>query len=675
VGITPNSFGIGAKVRVRGGAVPLQERELTAGGLYLSSSEPLLSFAAGAADSLLIEVRWRDGRRSSIPDARPNRLYEIHQTGAEPPPAPPLVDPAPPMFVDETDRLGHSHTEVGFDETARQLLLPNAFSQLGPGVSWYDLDADGDDDLMVGTGRTGRPAVYRNDAGRLVPAPVDLVAAGDLTTILAVPGPRGGTLLLLGQSSYEETTPAGSVGLPSVLALPLDARGRRSGPVAAAVPGDTASVGPLALADYDRDGDLDLFVGGRIYPGAYPLSPSSRLFRNDGSGRFTLDQESSAPLRHLGMVSAALFADLDGDGDPDLVLAVEWGPLKLLVNEGGRYRLASDSWGLGAAYSRRFGLAAGDFDQDGRLDVVGTSWGRNTRPTADSTRPLYLYFGNFDDDRSLDLLLAQDDPRRGGRTYPLAGFARLARAVPSIAQRVRTFHAYAAATVEDVLGPASPAAIRLGVNSLQHVLWLNRGDRFEPRPLPLVAQLAPAVAPVVADFDGDGHEDLVLSQNFFPTDLGTPRYDAGRSLLLLGDGAGSFTPVAGQASGLLVYGDQRGAAAADYDGDGRVDVAISQNGAATRLFRNRGARPGLGIRLEGPAGNPFAIGAQVRLRYGERWGPVREIQAGSGYWSQSSLTPLLGLSGRPVVVWVRWPDGRVSERGVPPDARRLTLRP
>jgi hypothetical protein len=180
---------------------------------------------------------------------------------------------------------------------------------------------------------------------------------------------------------------------------------------------------------------------------------------------------------------------------------------------------------------------------------------------------------------------------------------------------------------------------------------------------------------VVADFDGDGMEDLVLSQNFFPTDLNSPRYDAGRALLLRGNGKGGFMPVPGQESGLLVYGDQRGAATADYDGDGRADVVITQNGAATRLFRNQGARPGLRVRLQGPPGNPHAIGAQLRLRNGTGWGPRRELQAGIGYWSQSSLTPLLGLGASPTDLEVRWPDGRMTTVAIPASTRELTVSP
>jgi hypothetical protein len=682
-GKAPNTGGIGAKVRIRGGsrAGVVQEREMTAGGLYLSSSEPLLSFAAGTTDSLAIEVSWRDGTRSVISNAKPNRLYEITESGrgngesgrvvdsAPPVPDSRLAIPAP-LFTEAP--LEHRHTEVFYDDFARQLLLPNSFAQLGPGASWLDLDGDGSDELLIGSGRTGTAGVFRQAGGRFVPMNLGLQpAAGDQTTLLQVPDGKGGSVLLIGQSSYEAESPAASVALPSVLAVPLDSRGRRAGPGTTAISGDSASIGPLALADYDHSGKLGLFVGGRIYPGAYPLTPSSRLYRNDGSGRFTLDSAGSSGLSQVGMVSAALWSDLNQDGWPDLVVAVEWGPVKVFWNDHGRLNRATDL-GLDSYFSRWLGLASGDFDGDGRPDLVATSWGRNIRAPADTARPLYLYFGNFGSSATLDILLAQYDPRLQA-VAPLAGFARLSRAVPEVAGRLRSFRAYADATVDQVLGPAAPNALRFGVNTFDHLVWLNRGDHFEPHPLPVEAQLAPAFAPVAGDFNGDGNEDLVLSQNFYPTDLGTPRYDAGRALLLVGDGKGALRPVPGGESGLLVYGDQRGAGAADYDQDGRLDVVITQNGAATRVYRNQGAAPGLQVRLQGPPGNPRGIGATIRLKAGAAWGPAREVQAGSGYWSVSSATQVVAPAGGPATLQVRWPDGRVVEVPVAAGVREATV--
>ena len=674
-GDSPNTRAVGAKVRVLGGAIPLQEREVAVGGLYLSHSDYLASFGTGAAERVTIVVDWRDGRRTVIADARPNRLYEITTRGAADRPDTDSRDTSrvEPLFEDATARLGgHVHTETAFDDWSVQSLLPNALSQLGPGVAWFDLDRDGDEDLLVGTGKGGRLGMFMNENGRLARRPSAFVAAaGDLTTILGfVDGGR--TRVLAGVSTWEARTERERMDQPAAISLAVT----RGGVAAAGEPlvGSTESaVGPLALGDYDGDGDLDLFVGGRAIPQRYPDAASSGLFRND-SGRFILDSAGSAALRRVGLVSAALFADVNGDGRADLALAREWGALLLLLNDGrGGFSAAPESWGLARWTSRWNGLASGDLDGDGRLDLIATSWGRNTATPADSARPLVLVHGPFGGGGATEMLMAREDPRVGGLA-PLNSFAQARLALPDLVTRLRTFGAYADATIDGVLGPNATRAQRLTASTLDHMIFFNRGDRFDAVPLPAEAQLAPAFSAGIADFDGDGSEDVFLSQNFFPTSIGTPRYDAGRGLLLLGDGRGGLRPMPGTRAGIIVYGDQRGAAYADFDRDGRLDLVVAQNGAPTRLFRNRGAAPGLRVRLEGSDANPDAIGAQVRALYGDRSGPVRELHAGSGYWSQNGAVQLFGGREALTGVAVRWPGGLETRVPVPRGVAEIVVR-
>jgi hypothetical protein len=142
---------------------------------------------------------------------------------------------------------------------------------------------------------------------------------------------------------------------------------------------------------------------------------------------------------------------------------------------------------------------------------------------------------------------------------------------------------------------------------------------------------------------------------------------------LRGDGAGKLTPVPGQESGVKVYGEQRGAALADYDQDGRVDLVVTQNGGETKLYHNEGALPGLRVRLQGPAGNPTGVGAIVRLRFGERSGPAREVRAGSGYWSQDSAVLVMGTPEPATQVWVLWPGGRTNATNIPNGAKEISV--
>ena len=671
VGDAPNTKAVGARIRLLRGAVPMQQREVQVGGLYLSHSDFEASFAMGTSDSATLVIDWRDGRRTTIGTVRPNRLYEVTTATATARPLTPTPALRAPLFDDATSQLGgHTHVEVPFDDWERQFLLPNALSLMGPGMAWFDYDRDGYEDLVVGTGRSGRMGVFHNSGGRLVPEPRQgPVAPSDFTTILGMTA-NGASRLLVGLSSWEDRV-GGVASVPAALSVAASRTGiaQTAEPL---LPPLDASTGPMALGDYDGDGDLDLFVGGRVIPARYPVAASSRLFRNVG-GTFVLDSAASAVLRHIGLVSSAIFADVNGDAQPDLVLAREWGSIALFLNAGGRFTPALPTWGLDQYTSRWNGIVAGDLNGDGRLDLVATSWGRNTVMQADSARPLVMLHGPFGSAGEEEMLLARDDPRVHGLA-PLNSYPRVRVVIPELATRVGTFSAYADATVEKILGPLMNRVRRTEVVMLSHMAFMNRGDHFDAVPLPAEAQLAPAFYAGIADFNGDGDEDVFLGQNFYPTAVGIPRYDAGRGLLLLGDGKGGLSPMPGSSSGILIHGDQRGAAYADFNHDGRLDLAVSQNGAPTRLYQNRLAKAGLRVRLHGPAANPDGVGAQMRIVYGARMGPVREIHAGSGYWSQNGAVQVFGLAGTPTALWVRWADGAVRQIPVPLGALEVVVK-
>ena len=684
-GVSPNTLGVGAVVTVRAASLPVQSREMTAGGYYLSGSDAELVFATGRDSAATIEVRWRDGRVSTVAGARPNRLYEIDQSVAAPaqpgsrsasrgpePKAGRSLLSGSPLFENATSLLnGHAHVDSVYDDYRRQLLLPNRFSQLGPGVSWIDVDGDGREDLVVGTGRGGTLAVLRNTGkGFTRAAPNGPPAIWDLTTILPVPDGRGGTMLLAGQSSYEANTASEALSVNSVLGFPLRG-GAPASPIVIAPP-DTVSVGPLAMADVNGDGRLDLFVGARAIPGAWPIPRPSHLYLGTADGRFVLDTANAKALASLGLVSAAVFADLDGDGRPELIVATEFGPIRILHNDGGKFRDVTRAWGLADLSSRWNGLAAGDFDGDGRLDIVATSWGRNIPWQASKERPHELLAGDFGGG-GLGLVFARRDSATG-REMPLESFSRIGVAIPAARIRIATFAEFSRSSVDQLLGNDAKKAIRVGATTFDHMLLMNRGDHFEISPLPAAAQMAPAFAAVVADFDGDGHEDLFLAQNFFPTATGTPAFDAGAGLLLLGDGKGGFRPMGVLESGISVLGDQRGAAAADYDGDGRVDLAVSQNGAFTTLWHNVRAAPGLRVRADGGPANPLGIGTQLRIIAGAAKGPVREIHAGSGYWSMDGAVTVMALPKGATALWVRWPGGKEQTVTVAPGQKEVRIK-
>ncbi len=670
-GLPPNTQAVGAKIKVYNGPVP-QRKEVISGGTYLSGSDPLYVFATGnTKKELSIEVTWRNGKQFEITDVMPNRIYEIYEKNtAEEIPNSKQKIAITPFYKDVSDLINHRHNEDPFDDFQRQSLLPYKLSQLGPGISWFDIDNDGNDDLIIPSGKGGHLAYFHNvgdgNFERINDPLLTSKIQHDQTSVLGWTKENGGTSLLVVHSNYENQQPGES------FAIRYDFKNGNAKSTKK-IPSGLSSSGPAVMADYDGDGDLDLFIGGRTIPGRYPEPASSRMYLNQNE-EFIIDEENTSRLKQIGMVSGAVFSDIDEDGDPDLVLAVEWGPITVYRNTDGLYSNATEELGLAQYRGWWNGVTTGDLNEDGKLDIIATNWGLNTKYHYDGEHPLKIYYNDFDNNGTLDIVEAYFDPLMND-FVPERGMAALSTGVPNIRLRTPSYKKFGEANLKMILGPRIENASILESNKLSHMIFFSEGNRFKGIELPPEAQFAPAFHVSVADFDGDGHEDVFLSQNFFSSQIETARNDAGRSLWLRGDGTGNLVPVAGQESGIIVYGEQRGAAFGDYDKDGRIDIAISQNGAQTKLYHNIGAKPGLRIQLVDSNGNIGGIGATIRIKYTNHYGPAREIHAGSGYWSQDSMIQVLGLQEEVKGIWVRWPGGKITETKILNIVNEITLNP
>lgn len=655
-GNAPNTRGIGASLRLRGGPV-VQSQQMVSGGRYLSSDDAMRSFAAGAASNLLtLEVTWRNGRQTVISNVAPNQRIDVFEADSSAD-APPTAAPAQPLFSDVSAKLGHRHQDTPFNDFQRQPLLPRKLSQLGPGVAWHDIDGDGWEDLIVGAGRGGVMSVFRNEGGRgFAPLTNGVLARKlprDQSGIVGV-----GSTLFAGASNYEDgQTNGGCIRIYDI----------QRGAAGDSILGVEFSSGPLAMADIDGDGDLDLFVGGRCVAGRYPEPATSYLLRNDG-GRMSIIHR----FERLGMVSGAVFTDLDGDGSKELVVACDWGPVRVFGDLATRPRERTESLGLTTLTGNWNGIAVGDFDEDGRLDLVVSNWGRNHPHAEQGGKGNRLFYGDLTEEGTVHCIEAYYDLLQS-KVVPYRNLMTLSRALPFVRERMQGFRQYGESSVAEILGDRFALLKELSVATLDSTLLLNRGDHFVASSLPWEAQLSPAFGLSVSDLDGDGHEDIFLSQNFFGTIPETPIQASGLGLWLRGDGKGHFTAVSPSDSGIRIFGEQRGCAVADYDADGRVDLVVTQNSGLTKLYHNDRARPGLRVRLIGDAGNTAAIGAVLQLSNDLHKGYSREIHAGAGYWSLDGAVQVMTLSDAPNRITVRWPGGRSTVTPIKAGATELTL--
>ena len=679
VGVDSNRYGLGAVVTAVSENLRQTKCMATSRG-YMSSDEPLLHFGLGEDRELSeLHIEWPSGRTQVLKDLPADYLYvvaEPSEAGAETM----SNDPRPTMFEEVSEQVGidFQHSEKAFDDFALQPLLPNKLSQLGPGMAWGDVDRDGDDDLFVG-GAAGQPgALYMNEdeGSRFVrrEGPWDADLECEDMGILWLDADSDGDLDLFVVSGGVEA------GKDSKLLQDRLYRNDGTGDfrkATGALPKLRISGGTAAAADFDRDGDLDIFVGGRVVPGEYPTAPTSVLLRNN-QGTFSDATETLAPeLRQLGMITSAVWSDADADGYVDLLTTVEWGPVCLFHNDSGA-GLSNRTADAGLApYTGWWnGIAAGDLNHDGDIDYVVSNTGSNTKYHASAEKPAHLYYGVFDETQGPRIVEACYE---GDHHYPVRGRSCSSAAMPVIAERFPTFRTFASAEISGIYLPAAlSSAQRFEAAELRSMALISRGDgTFEPKYLPAMAQISPGFGVIVCDVDADGAQDVYLAQNFHSPQPETGHMDGGLSVLLKNTGSAELEAVEPTESGLIVPGDAMAVGLTDLNHDGRPDFLVANNNGKPLVFRHRGDdnNRGFAVRLEGLPGNPDAIGARIAVKQGDESMQATEIYAGSGYLSQSSALAFFARSNSSTEtsVEVTWPNGVNTDHSVPPNSNYSVL--
>jgi hypothetical protein len=686
-GTQSNRFGVGATVRIETKS-GVQVRQLVLARGYLSSSEPVLHFGLGNdARITTLTVRWPGGKEQTFMDLAADRKLTITEpSGAMLHPAAAVAEAGSTANTAEFSEVGAAANfslpsrEPVIDDLHAQALLPMRLNRRGPAIAVSDVTGDGVDDVIVGGTTLDPLRILRGDDTAALKAAVASGLAGpgslDDGPVVLFDADGDGAIDLLATKSGANR-PAGSTDYQPRLFL-NDGRGAFQPASPDALPTLPVSVGALAAADFNRDGRLDVFIGGRVQPGRYPLPPRSALWVNHG-GKFEDATDRLAPgMSSIGLVSSALWTDVDNDGWPDLLIALEWGGVRYWHNNQGRgFDDQSGQAGFTAAGTGWWtSLAAADFNGDGRLDYVAGNIGLNTPYRATPEHPALLYYGNFNAGGLPQLVEACYE---GDKIYPWRSRNELAAKIPAVLKRFPKTDLYAKATVDEILGADKLAAAKkFAATELRSGVFLSQPDgsyRFEA--LPEMAQIAPLQGIVAGDFDGDGHADIYAVQNSFAPIPSVGHFDGGLSQLLRGDGRGHFTLAPPAESRLVVPGDAKALAVIDLDHDGWPDFLVSRNNNTTLAFRNNGApgRHALRVNLRGPNGNPAAIGARVTLGLSDGAVQTTEVRAGSGYFSQSSPACFFGWpdGNPPGKITVRWPDGKTTERAVPANATSLLL--
>ena len=655
-----NRHGIGARVSLTAGTLT-QQRQLVPTSGYLSANEPVLHFGLGREEVIRrLEVQWPSGSIQRFDDLESNHYYTVTEPADDGQPAIRHEPEASPksLFAKGAVPL-RRHRENEFDDFSLQPLLPNRLSQLGAGISIGDVDSDGDDDIFLGGG-AGQIAELRINKGRgrysaeWVEAFRDDKAHEDMGSVFFDADGDGDLDLYVVSGSYE--FPKGDPRLQDRLYL-NDGSGGFSRAPEGMVPEFLVSGSAVAAADYDRDGDVDLFVGGRLVPGEYPVPPRSVLLRNDGN-KFTDAADDVKGLANTGLVTGCLWSDATGDGWLDLLVTHEWGPVKLYTNREGVMVDETDAAQLGERTGWWNSIAGGDIDGDGDIDYAVGNQGLNSKYHASVDKPVQVFYGDYNGDGKKNLVEAEFE---NDVLYPIRGKSCSTNAMPHLGEKFTSFRAFAAASLPEIYSDQGlETALKLQATTLSSGVLTNNGDgTFGWRELPEIAQISPIYGMAFTDADSDGFTDLYVVQNFFSPQAETGRFDGGMSLLLSGDGDGGLRPVWPRESGLVVSGDASALVVTDLNDDLRPDYIVGINDGAPETFLNQGVnenRP-VAVRLSGSG-----IGAKVTLELLSGESQTAEVHCGSGYQSQSGGTLFFGVPKGSEIdsIAVVWPDGSES---------------
>ncbi len=630
-GSSPNLAGIGSKISIYyDNRLQFYEHFPVRG--FQSMVDPKIHFGlkdVREIDSL--HIWWPDGKEQYLYDIPADSLLILKYSEASLlNKTEPVEDSSPTLFTEVSDQLNinYHHQEREFVDYRIQPLVPHQYSKEGPGIAVGDINQDGLDDFFIGGSTSYSGAFFiQHRSGSFSSYPL--------------PGNKNfedmGALFFDADSDGDEDlyVVSGGTGLPPGNPFYNDRLYLNDGKgefvkAENALPEIRVCGSQVTAADFDKDGDLDLFVCTRVDLENYPIPASSYLLRNDSNGgevRFTDITDTVSPeLGSAGLISAALWTDFDGDGWVDLILAGEWMPLTFFKNQQGRLVNITSQTGLEQYTGWWNSLTAADFDKDGDIDYVAGNLGLNTRFKVSQDQPMRIVAKDFDRDGLLDPVCSYYVQ---GKSYPIHHRDQMLQQMPYLQEKFTTYEDFAKAGMSDIFSEQElDGAYTADSRYFESAYIENMGDGlFEIHPLPFEAQFGPVFGILTNDYNGDGHADLLLTGNSYSSNVETGRYDAFIGLFLEGDGKGKFSAVLGRESKFFVDGDAKGMAELTT-ADGRSLILAAQNSGDLKIFKTRKSEEEI-IRLK-----KDDVFAEIKYKSGKT--ERREFYYGSGYLSHSS---------------------------------------
>jgi hypothetical protein len=584
-GSSLNPFAIGASARIFYGGHQQYQLLTPLRGIF-SSVEHLVHFGLGNTTTIdRIDIMWPDGKVQSLMQVPTDQRIQVKYSDAVPAADIPLPSQQTQFSeITQSSKLSFRHIENDYVDFENIFLMPWALSDLGPLMATSDINSDGLTDVFIGNAFGKSAGLYvQNKNGtfeRISQKNMDTDSIYEDHGALFFDADMDGDMdLFVVSGGYESVSPEAWQSR-----LYINEGGKEFIHVRGAIPALKDVALRATAHDYDADGDMDLFLGGRVVPGKYPSTPQSYILRNDRNKFVDVTSAICPQFGAAGMVADLQFANIDADPQLELIVVGEWMAVNIFDWDNGKFQLV-DPESNGLAFSNGFynRLQVADLDGDGDQDIITGNLGLNAQYRPTPEHPIQCYVSDYDQNGSLDPIITYYE---GDRCYPIVQKDVLIKQIPSMKKKYVYYKDYATATISDVLTPKQmKESMVLSAHVVESGWWENKEGTFTFHAFPMQAQVSPINGIIVHDLNHDGNPDILLAGNKYRMEVENGRMDAGTGCLLAGNGKGQFSWVNNLSSGLWASRDARDLALLNSP-EGKTRILVSNNNSPVQVYES-----------------------------------------------------------------------------------------